>query len=155
MPVRLEPAAPRSRVKHSTTEPLRSQQYVGSDLYPNCLALWLDSWKYIFENLTLFLLFTTIAVCSLISLCTLVIKHYRHRSDCSLSVCIHDKSSHNFISGFKADVICRQIISKKKNIGKMRVNFEKKNQQTTKKHEKFPRTQRINKDLFNTISLHT
>ena len=25
MPVRLEPAAPRSRVKHSTTEPLRSQ----------------------------------------------------------------------------------------------------------------------------------
>ena len=25
-PVRLEPAAPRSRVKHSTTEPLRSQE---------------------------------------------------------------------------------------------------------------------------------
>ena len=25
MPARLEPAAPRSRVKHSTTEPLRSQ----------------------------------------------------------------------------------------------------------------------------------
>ena len=28
MPVRLEPAAPRSRVKHSTTEPLRSQYFV-------------------------------------------------------------------------------------------------------------------------------
>ena len=27
MPVRLEPAAPRSQVKHSTTEPLRSQQH--------------------------------------------------------------------------------------------------------------------------------
>ena len=31
-PVRLEPAALRSRVKHSTTEPLRSQIY---DLIPN------------------------------------------------------------------------------------------------------------------------
>ena len=31
-PVRLKPAAPRSRVKHSTTEPLRSH-----DLGPNCL----------------------------------------------------------------------------------------------------------------------
>ena len=27
-PVRLEPAAPRSRVKHSTTEPLRSLKFV-------------------------------------------------------------------------------------------------------------------------------
>ena len=29
-PVRLEPAAPRSRVKHSTTEPLRSRMFVVS-----------------------------------------------------------------------------------------------------------------------------
>ena len=33
-PVRLEPAAPRSRVKHSTTEPLRSQ-----NLDSNCRIL--------------------------------------------------------------------------------------------------------------------
>ena len=47
--VRLEPAALRSRVKHSTTEPLRSHRvwnsldpgqarhFVGPDLDPNCL----------------------------------------------------------------------------------------------------------------------
>ena len=37
-PVRLEPAAPRSRVKHSTTEPLRFQilvQAVSSEFYEN------------------------------------------------------------------------------------------------------------------------
>ena len=36
--VRLEPAAPLSRVKHSTTEQLRSRQ---PDLDPDCLALYL------------------------------------------------------------------------------------------------------------------
>ena len=40
MPVRLEPAAPRSRVKHSTTEPLRSRSmkymYINIDPYFHC-----------------------------------------------------------------------------------------------------------------------
>ena len=42
-PVRLEPAALQSRVKHSTIEPLRSldpdqaRRFVGPDLDPNCL----------------------------------------------------------------------------------------------------------------------
>ena len=38
MPVRLEPAAPRSRVKHSTTEPLRSYS-IPSDTIFNLLTL--------------------------------------------------------------------------------------------------------------------
>ena len=37
MPVRLEPAAPRSRVKHSTTEPLRSLYSVAFLLGLHCL----------------------------------------------------------------------------------------------------------------------
>ena len=39
MPVRLEPAAPRSQVKHSTTEPLRSLNYNTEELLKcNCLC---------------------------------------------------------------------------------------------------------------------
>ena len=36
-PVRLEPAAPRSRVKHSTTEPLGSQSYMSTHVLLNLL----------------------------------------------------------------------------------------------------------------------
>ena len=36
-PVRLKPAAPRSRFKHSTTEPLRSQSLVGKELITKLL----------------------------------------------------------------------------------------------------------------------
>ena len=45
MPVRLEPAALRSRIKHSTTEPLRSlypdqnRRSVGTELGPNYLQM--------------------------------------------------------------------------------------------------------------------
>ena len=35
-PVRLEPAALRSRVKHSTTEPLRSLYYIAYDVRISC-----------------------------------------------------------------------------------------------------------------------
>ena len=38
-PVRLEPAAPRSRVKHSTTEPLRSRKIKGSTSFSSTCKL--------------------------------------------------------------------------------------------------------------------
>ena len=45
MPMRLEPAAPRSRVKHSTTEPLRSQYIIVFFSYPSVLAYVLGTQK--------------------------------------------------------------------------------------------------------------
>ena len=42
-PVRLEPAAPRSRVKHSTTKPLHSQDL--ALLYPACMEIIMTNYK--------------------------------------------------------------------------------------------------------------
>ena len=49
MPVRLEPAALWSRIKHSTTEPLRSHKYFGYLLYD--ILFLLELWVLVYKRL--------------------------------------------------------------------------------------------------------
>ena len=54
MPVKLEPAAPRSRVKHSTTEPLRSQEWtfpINSFVIFHSKTIWELNMTVLYPNL--------------------------------------------------------------------------------------------------------